>query len=286
MCKSDSSNFKLLGRRMNRSQGLSPRNKVALITSIEKCKKCGLIFSNPQPIPLNIEDHYGMDPVEYWQEDYFKPNVNGNKAIIEKAILYGGKNGKILDIGIGIGLGMKAMLDVGLDVIGVEPSAEFRNYAISKTGIPGERIVLSPIENAKFPEDHFDYINMGAVLEHLADPSDSIKLALQWLKPGGKIEIEVPNAEWMVGKLFNLYYFLTLQPYVANISPMHPPFHLFEFNLKSFQLNGEISKYKIIHHHYFVGPTYLPAIFNRLMNKIMKITNTGMQLIVVLEKPR
>lgn len=269
---------------MDRSQGKSPGKRTALITSIQKCKNCGLIFSNPQPLPLNIQDHYGVDPNEYWSEDYFKPNVIGDKAKVEKAILYGGKNGKILDVGIGVGFGMKAMLDAGLDVIGVEPSEQFRNYAITKTGIPGERIVLSPIENAKFPENHFDYINMGAVLEHLASPSDCLKQALHWVKPGGKIEIEVPNAEWTVNKLFNLFYKLTLQPFVANISPMHSPYHLFEFNLKSFKLNGELNKYKIIHHHYYVGPTYLPSLLNKPFYYFMKGTKTGMQLIVVIEK--
>jgi len=274
----------MVGRRMDRSQGKNPRRKPALITSIQKCMNCGLIFSNPQPLPLNIQDHYGVEPAEYWNESYFKPDIIGNNARVLKAIRYGGQNGKILDIGIGVGFAMKAMLDAGLDVIGVEPSEEFCDYAIKKTGIPESRIVRSSIENAKFQNDYFDYINMGAVLEHLASPSESLKQALQYVKKGGKIEIEVPNSSWTVNKIFNLFYKFTLQPFVANISPMHPPYHLFEFDLKSFKLNGVINNYKVVDHHYFVGPTYLPSFLNSVLRKFMEKTKTGMQLIVVIEK--
>ena len=110
----------MVGRRMDRSQGKNPRRKPALITSIQKCMNCGLIFSNPQPLPINIQDHYGVEPAEYWNESYFKPDIIGNNARVLKATRYGGQNGKILDIGIGVGFAMKAMLDAGLDVIGVE----------------------------------------------------------------------------------------------------------------------------------------------------------------------
>lgn len=284
MCKCPSTRFKMVGRRMDRSQGKNPRRKPALITSIQKCMNCGLIFSNPQPLPINIQDHYGVEPAEYWNESYFKPDIIGNNARVLKATRYGGQNGKILDIGIGVGFAMKAMLDAGLDVIGVEPSEEFCDYAIKKTGIPESRLVRSSIENAKFQNDYFDYINMGAVLEHLASPSESLKQALQYVKKGGKIEIEVPNSSWTVNKIFNLFYKFTLQPFVANISPMHPPYHLFEFDLKSFKLNGVINNYKVVDHHYFVGPTYLPSFLNSVLRKFMEKTKTGMQLIVVIEK--
>ena len=125
---------------------------------------------------------------------------------------------------------------------------------------------------------------MGAVLEHLASPSESLKQALQYVKKGGKIEIEVPNSSWTVNKIFNLFYKFTFQPFVANISPMHPPYHLFEFDLKSFKLNGAINNYKVVDNNYFVGPTYLPSFLNSVLRKFMEKTKTGMQLIVVIEK--
>lgn len=284
MCNAPANSFKILGRRMNRSQGLNPKKFSSLITTIQKCRKCGLIFSNPLPVPIDINDHYNVSPTEYWPDGYFQPDHAGIKAVIEKAVLYAGPGGKVLDVGIGVGFAMKAMLDAGLDVKGIEPSEQFYNYAIEKNKIPKERIVLTQIENAKFEKDSFDYINFGAVLEHLYSPSEALELALQWVKPGGKIEIEVPSSDWLVSKLFNTFYKMTFQPFVSNISPMHSPYHLYEFSLKSFEENGKLNNYNVLRHHYYVGATFLPKLIDKPISYLMDKTKTGMQLIVVLEK--
>ena len=284
MCGADASNFKILGHRLNRTQGKNPGKVSGISTTIKECVSCGLIFSDPQPVPANLQDHYGIPPAEYWNDDYFKANPESIKAVVEKARNYGGPDGKILDIGIGVGLAMKGMLEAGLNVTGIEPSEPFLNYAVSKIGIPKDRIVQSSIEDAQFPDNYFDYINFGAVLEHLYSPSTAIARALKWVKKGGKIEIEIPNAQWLMSKIFNLYYRLTMQPFVSNISPMHAPFHLYEFTLDSFLRNGKLNNYKLIHHHYFVAPTYLNSLLDKPLQYLMQKTGKGMQLIVVLEK--
>ena len=71
MCGASSENFKTLGKRMNRSQGKNPRKKVGITTTVQQCKSCDLIFSNPMPIPKDLQDHYGMPPENYWVENYF-----------------------------------------------------------------------------------------------------------------------------------------------------------------------------------------------------------------------
>src|SRR5687767_1326370 len=71
MCGDKSNDHKVLGQRMNRSQGLRPKRKAAITTSVLQCCNCGLIYSNPQPVPFDIQDHYGVPPEEYWQPSYF-----------------------------------------------------------------------------------------------------------------------------------------------------------------------------------------------------------------------
>lgn len=60
-------NSKILGKRLNLSKGRIPRKKIGITTTIMLCKNCGLIFSNPIPIPQQIEDHYGLPAEEYWK---------------------------------------------------------------------------------------------------------------------------------------------------------------------------------------------------------------------------
>ena len=44
--------------------------------------------------------------------------------------------------------------------------------------------------------------------------------------------------------------------YVTNLSPMHVPYHLYEFDLKSFELNAKKLGYEIAHFEYFVCNIY------------------------------
>ena len=71
MCGSETSNHKLLGQRLNKTQGFKPKKKSGITVSIQQCQKCELIYSNPLPIPDNIQDHYGTPPEDYWVESYF-----------------------------------------------------------------------------------------------------------------------------------------------------------------------------------------------------------------------
>lgn len=286
MCGSISSQAKVLGRRMNKSQGKNPRVKTGISTTVVQCKNCELIYANPQPIPVNINQHYGVPPESYWSAHYFEINPDYFKHQIDTFFqLYQHKsNLKALDIGAGIGKCMIALERAGFDAEGFEPSTPFYKKAIEKMNIDERKLKLFTIEEAIFPLETFDFITFGAVLEHLYDPSAAIQKALTWLKPSGLIHIEVPSSKWLINRIANFYYKIQGLDYVANISPMHTPFHLYEFGLKSFELNARIHNYQIVHHKYEVCSTYLPKIFDVVAKPFMEATKTGMQLEIWLKK--
>ena len=70
MCGAETVNHKILGKRLNKSQGKNPQKRIGITTTIAKCTNCGLIYSNPQPIPFDFHDHYGMPPENYWEKPY------------------------------------------------------------------------------------------------------------------------------------------------------------------------------------------------------------------------
>ena len=121
-------------------------------------------------------------------------------------------------------------------------------------------------------------------MEHLYDPSESIKKALKSLKPGGLIRIETTSSAWLTSRIANFYYKIIGTDYVANLSPMHVPYHLYEFSLGSFKENAEINSYKVVYHEYFVCRTFMPKILDVFLRPLMKYTNTGMELCVWLTK--
>ncbi|MBL7889962.1 MAG: class I SAM-dependent methyltransferase [Bacteroidia bacterium] len=286
MCGSNINEHKILGKRLNKSQGAFPQKKTGITTTIVKCKNCQLVFSNPLPIPANLQDHYGVPPENYWKPEYFEMDPNYFKNEIEtlKTLKKTELNAKALDIGAGLGKCMIALKNAGFDAYGLEPSKPFYQQAIDKLHISESKLMLCSIEEAEYPENEFDFITFGAVLEHLYNPSESIKNAIKWLKPGGIIHIEVPSSKWLINKVIKFAYNIRGLDYVGNISPMHTPFHLYEFGTKSFELNGKKNNYSIIHQQHFVCETYMPKMIDVIAKPYMKMTNTGMQLVVWLKK--
>lgn len=286
MCGSGSARHKILGKRLNQSQGRHPDRKTGITTTIMRCKDCGLIFSNPMPVPVNMQDHYGVEAEAYWQPEYLKTPAFAYKKELEKIKKIIGDDVKIksLDIGAGFGVYMKACEDAGFDAYGCEPSEPFYKMAIEKMNISPDHLMLSSVENLSWPDETFHFISMGAVLEHLADPAMALKRCMKMLKTEGVINIIVPSSDWLTAKLFDHYYKLTCKKYTNHLSPMHSPFHLFEFSLKSFDALSNEAGFRIIEHDYDVCQTYLPRGIDFVAKAHMHKFNKGMELRVSLQK--
>ena len=124
------------------------------------------------------------------------------------------------------------------------------------------------------------------MLEHLADPSAAMKKAVGWLKPTGVLYVQVPSSNWLFSKILNTYFRFIGTELVTNLSPMHAPFHLYEFSLESFRRNGEINNYEIKAKHFIEGDHFLPKRFTPLIDKFLNATNTQMQVEVWLQRTK
>ena len=286
MCGSDSSNFKILGKRLSQSQGRNPKMKPGITVSVWRCQNCNLVFTNPMPIPGNISDHYETPPESYWKDSYFTVDSSYFSYQIQKIKEIRPDTYTVLDIGAGIGKAMVSMSNAGFDTWGIEPSEAFCKMAFERMDIPRDRLLRQSVEEAEFPKEKFDFISFGAVLEHLYHPSESIKKVLRWLKPGGIVYGEIPSSKYLMTHLQNTYYKFKGMDYVANLSPMHVPFHLYEFSSDSFSQLGKRLSFEVAETNHFVGPIYggIPKSIQKPLKKYMKKKNSGMQLEVWLRK--
>jgi SAM-dependent methyltransferase len=288
MCGSKTEDHKVLGQRLNKSQGLHPKKATGISVSVIKCTNCQLIYSNPLPIPFNIQDHYGLPPEEYWNTEIFEWNENYFSEQIKKTKeLLNFKAGmKALDCGAGLGKGMLSLQHAGFDTYGFEPSVPFYERALSQMKLNPERLRLGMLEDVEYEDNFFDFINFGAVLEHFYHPDDCIQRAMKWLKPGAVLHIEVPSSKHLIAKLLNMYYRLRGTNYVTHLSPMHSPFHLYEFDVRSFTENSKLhGQYSIAFHKYDVGTIFHgPRFIQPLLKKYMELTETGLQLVIWLRK--
>jgi len=120
--------------------------------------------------------------------------------------------------------------------------------------------------------------NVSVFLNSLPVLSDALNKCISWLNLGGFIYIQVPSYAWLTTRIINVYYKITGNRFVASLSLMHPPFHLYEFSLRPFAYNGIINNYQLIQNEHAVCNTYLPAAFNWLLKPLTEKTYAGMKL--------
>jgi ubiquinone/menaquinone biosynthesis C-methylase UbiE len=111
------------------------------------------------------------------------------------------RGSKLLEIGSGVGTNLVVWIkDYGVDAYGVEPAsvgfdAAFRasHILLAANGIDPARVIDAVGENLPFPDNSFDLVYSGNVLEHVQNPEKVLDEAIRVLKPGGVLHMEFPN---------------------------------------------------------------------------------------------
>jgi ubiquinone/menaquinone biosynthesis C-methylase UbiE len=103
------------------------------------------------------------------------------KAVVGKL----SKGSKVLDLGCGTGEQIEELLEYGLQVVGIEPSSNMRQYAASK--LPPGTVVDGSILHIPFPDNSFDFVYAIEVLRYLDhhDNVNGLKEIYRVLKPNG-----------------------------------------------------------------------------------------------------
>jgi len=108
---------------------------------------------------------------------------------------------KLLEIGSGYGTNLAVWTKIyGLDSYGTERDAEGFGDSLRGSielfranGLDPDRIIRVVDDSLPFPDDSFDIVYAGNVLEHTEDPQKVIEEAIRVLRPGGIFQAEVPN---------------------------------------------------------------------------------------------
>ena len=107
--------------------------------------------------------------------------------------------GRMLDIGASRGVFLKFAALEGWTVFGLEAGLDTIEYAKSRLGITIEHGTL---EGTTLPVAYYDCVHLSHVLEHLYDPSASIRTIRDSMKSGGVLVVEVP---FEFGDLFDRF---------------------------------------------------------------------------------
>lgn len=152
------------------------------------CRRCGTIYTDRVPTAAEAEDYdaYYTDSnlsVPTFVFDIVKEIVAGFEPYRN--------TGRLLDIGSGAGTILKVGRDLGWEVYGLEVSKP----AVEHARRMGFEVFHGEISNADYPPDFFDVVTASEVIEHLPDPTDSLRSIAKILRPGGLFWATTPSAE-------------------------------------------------------------------------------------------
>ena len=164
--------------------------------SVYRCDGCGLGFLDPRPDSDELNELYRSD---YFQSHYDKglkvesPEMKRRLSQETHRIRFfkkGKRQGRLLDIGCGMGYFLLACRRCGYDVEGMDISTDSAAYVREELKIP---VSVETIDGVDYPPASFDIITMWHFLEHTREPVKYLEKARLWLKPDGILVVDVPN---------------------------------------------------------------------------------------------
>lgn len=123
------------------------------------------------------------------------------------------RNNRMLDIGFGSGVIMDAAKTQGWEPYGLEVSAP----AIEQAREKGYEVFHGALEEANYPDGHFDLVTASEILEHLGDPKATLKEIVRILRPGGMFWGTTPSATGLSFRLIGIDWSMIAPPEHAQL---------------------------------------------------------------------
>lgn len=168
--------------------------------SLVRCRSCGLGYTSPTPTADDLaavqRETYGTP---FLEERHRKARLlrKGYGAVLARMEKMVPGKGRLLDVGCGSGLFLRAACDQGWRAEGVELNP-VHAAAVRRLGLT---VFCGTLEEAVFPDDTFETITLWDVLEHVPAPLDSLREVYRVLKPGGLCYLQLPNLDSRVAQL-------------------------------------------------------------------------------------
>jgi 2-polyprenyl-3-methyl-5-hydroxy-6-metoxy-1,4-benzoquinol methylase len=161
-----------------------------------RCARCGLVFSNPQATLGEIESYYVSDYVEgdcaFLEEEFDAARTSSAGWQLDEIQAVVGE-GRLLDIGAGVGSFSHAAEERGFEVVGIEPSQRARELAKQRWGLD---LLGGLYGDHEFAPRSFDVVYAWHVIEHVPDLRAFLAGIHGVLREGGVLYVGTESYEW------------------------------------------------------------------------------------------
>lgn len=164
-----------------------------------RCRGCSLIFTDPRPLPEQLEAFYDSDVYECHEAAPSAAAASKAAYVFARAErhLPAGAPRTLLDYGAGGGTFLLDARELGWKGWAFEPGRRGLE-SCRRAGLPATD------DLGELPRGAFGLVTLNHVLEHIADPVDTLSSLRPLLAPGGRLCVEVPNARSLRARLAGL----------------------------------------------------------------------------------
>lgn len=184
--------------------------------SIVRCRRCGLMMTNPRDDDATLARIYAAlaDPVYAAEDDNRRLTAREHLALVAG---YQPHKGQLLDVGCATGMFVCVAHEAGWEAAGLDAST----WAIARARghCPGSAFVAGLLEQTAFPEEKFNVITLWDVLEHVRSPVETLSCVYRWLAPKGWLFLNLPNADSVIANLMGKRWVLLLREHLWYFSP-------------------------------------------------------------------
>jgi SAM-dependent methyltransferase len=212
---------------------------------VVQCPKCGMMRLYPWPSPAELVQYYpsdywfdaGADPSGSLAESYRRLVLADHVRFVWRALKDSGIQGPVLDIGCGGGLFLRMLAERGAKVAGLDFAFSAARVALRTNNVSA---VCASLARSPLANESCAAVTMFHVLEHLSEPGLYLEEARAALKPGGRLIVQVPNADCWQFLLFGEYW-----------NGVDIPRHLFHFRAKDLHRLLEDCGFEVLRQKHF-----------------------------------
>lgn len=195
----------------NPAQYYSSSRKVAGHLDVVRCASCGLLMTNPRDDDATLARIYAAlrDEV-YDRED--ESRLRTARMFLRLVETHHPERGDLLDIGCATGIFATVAAEAGWNVTGIDASS----WAVERARCrcPGGTFLHRRVEEANFPAASFDVVTLWDLLEHVTSPGGTLAAVRQWLRPNGRLFLNLPDAGSLIARCAGRRWVLLLREHL------------------------------------------------------------------------